>query len=347
MPDDMLKDIDLDNKFVPAIKQSLDFDGKLYGLSPVVNTLMLYINKSVTAQVLSEFNQSDAATNAEQADKVNTLLNSTPQTWTEFADFANLVTKKNGDQIVRSGVALGTSQNVTISEDPLYAMMLQNGTAMTSNDLQTATFNLPSSGGSDIPGKRALDFLASFSKPGSANYSWNGSMPKDIEAFATGKTAMVFAYESFANYMDQNYPNVEYSQSALPQIGGADEKIVDFARFNALVVPGLTKFPQEAWEVVSAVSTEHATDFSSALKITTSQKDNAMIKVLKDRAGNSDVGSFQAQTAVTWNKGRYPLNIDSIFTTMINNVSSSGQDTKAALDTAASQVTQILRKTTW
>jgi len=200
MPESALEEINLDEKFVPVVKQSVYFDQKTYGLAPAIDTLMVYYNNTLFDDALDEFNTSHKGSDYAEARKTaSQLLREVPVTWKEFSETVKLINTRNGDGFSRSGVALGTYNNTSQAVDVLYDLMLQNETSFTSEDLQTAIFNLPqttNAGTKDTPAKRALDFYLSFSNPNSNNYSWNEAQGSDVEAFVNNKVAMIFGYES-------------------------------------------------------------------------------------------------------------------------------------------------------
>jgi ABC-type glycerol-3-phosphate transport system substrate-binding protein len=260
-----------------------------------------------------------------------------------------LVTKRSGNDIVRAGAAIGTSNNVSKSQDLLYALMLQNEVSMTSEKIDLATFNLPSStasGTSDTPGKKVLDFYKSFSDPGSTNYTWNASMPNDVDAFLSNKVAIIFANQSLNNYLAQKNPDFNYSTAPFPQVGTDYNTVMDYASFSTLAVPAVSKYPDIAWQVIKILSGSMANSYARTIGLSSSEK-LADFTPTVERDGGGSLGAEQAQTAHTWIKGRYPNAVDTIFREVINNVSTQGQDTQTALDLAAAKVTDLLRKDSW
>lgn len=352
MPDSLIKSskINLDDQYVPAIKQSGYFDGKIYSLSPVVDSLMIYYNPTLMDSTLEEYNNNHKGSdNSENRKNATQLLGQIPSTWSTLIESSKLITQRNGDNIVRSGIALGTSNNIGNSDDILYALMLQNGAKLTSDDFKLATFNLPQniSGASNLPGKSALDFYTSFANPGSVNYSWSQSMPDSVESFTQDKVAMIIGYGSLSNYLAQIYPNFKYKKAPLPQIGISNETVVDFASYNTYVVPKLSNNASNAWSFILSLSGDQASTYSNTVKLPVSNKNKSFQPSLKDREGSNSPDKSQSQTAQMWVKGRYPKEINQIIKAMINNVNTGQQDSQTALDTAANATTNLLRKDTW
>lgn len=353
MPDSVIKDkkINLDDQFVPAVKQSSYFDGKIYSLAPTVDTLMVYYNETLFEAALEEYNNTHRGENySEQRKTASKQLSQVPVIWNDFTEAVKLIDIRSGNSFSRSGTALGTTSNISNSTDILYALMFQDGTKMTSDDYSLATFNLPqntSSGANDVPAKRALDFYNSFANPGSPNYSWNSSMPSDIEAFTQGKVAMIFGLGSLSNYLAQVYPSSKFKKAPLPQIGSSNEDVTDYASFITFVSPKSSANSLPAWEFITSFSTAQAASYANTVHITSSKKQKDFKPSLRDREGSSDPGKLQVQTAQVWVKGRYPKEDDTVMRTAIDNVANGTQDSQSALDLAASSITGLLRKEGW
>jgi ABC-type glycerol-3-phosphate transport system substrate-binding protein len=345
MPDAQAKTVNLDEQFVPVIKQNGFFNGKIYSLSPTVDTLAIYYNPVLFDQALEEINANPSISDDAKKTATGLLSGDPPLTWTNLVDTSKFVTKKSGSTIQRSGIALGTSNNVSRATDILYALMLQNNTKMTSDNIDTATFNLPTQG-NPAPGKASLDFFRSFSDPHSPNYSWNSSMPNDVEAFATGKTAMIVGYDSLANTFMQKYPDFKYNKFPFPQLTNEAAGIKDYAQYITFVVPKLSLYPAAAWQLIGMLSGDLSSDYATSLRLTTSTQKTDFVANIQDRGGDT-LSSTQAQTATTWAKGRFPSSVNQVFSELIQGVANGTGDTKSALDLASTKVTDLFRKTTW
>ncbi len=346
MPDSLAKTVNLDNQYVPSVKQSVLFDNKIYALTPSVEPLMVFYNYKMFDSRLAELKKSTK--DKTETDKYNSLLKEVPKTWTDFAEAANFLTIKNGENITTSGVVLGTA-NIANASDILYFLMAQNETDILTADYSLATFNLPkntATGENDTPGQRALEFYASFADPNSQNYTWSDSLGNDLEAFGAGKAAMILGYSSLQNYLAQKYPNLQYKKAFMPQVDQDSEKITDFARFTAFGVNRLSKNPGAAWTLVNTLGTKSSNAFSSATKTYTSKKQQGINTSITKRTGNSPEKTAVA-IAKTLVKGRYPIEFDRYIRAAAENVNDGNQDPKSALDLAASTITELLRKKDW
>jgi len=342
------------DKYTPAIKESVFIDNKIYALSPYTEPMIVYYNDEIFKQAVKDFNAGntgkDNASARQEADK---LLDKPPLTWTDFASAAQMLTKKDeSGNIELSGVAMGTS-DVSISSDILYLLMLQNETKIVADNLKAATFNLPQQtpqDTEDTPGKRALDFYSSFADPASDNFSWDGSLGNEIDAFANGQVAMIFGYDSFRNYFSQKYPNFRYKRAAVPQLTNDYTKSVDYAKFNVFGVTALTaKYtnkPGKCWGLIQLLAGGSASDFNSALNVPSS-KINSNTDTKFDDRDTTNPEKISLRTAQSFVKGRYPNEFDQAIKDMIAGVVDGTQDSKTALDLTANNITQILTKETW
>lgn len=358
VPEKIAPSIDIDQKYVQSMKQACMIEGKIYCLSPYSDTLMVYYNPTIFEKVKKDYLDShpvirngrtneDITNQKNEISRVEAILTKPPYTWDSFSETSRLLTVKNGTSISQSGVAMGTSQNVASSVDLLYALMMQNGTSLASNDLKLAAFNLPgedSTGKQRQPGKNALDFMVSFSNPTSPNYSWNLSMPRDVDAFIEGKVAMIFAYTSLSGYLAQNYPNFKYKTSALPQIGDSQANIVDYASFYTFAVPKLSPYSTIAWQTISEISSSGS--LNSSTNQPSSAKKKNFVATLNSRPNDNPL-TAQPQTAKTWLKGRYPDEVDNIFKAVIDKTNTEPNNSQAFLDNAAIEVTNLYKRTEW
>lgn len=345
MPDTMLKTYN-PNSYVDILGQSTIFDGKAYSLSPSAEPLLVYYNHKLiqkTADTLTD-NSKDRDFNK----KVSTLADSIPKTWTDFTELVKLMTIKDGANIIQSGAAIGTS-SLSYSNDLLYLLMLQNETDIVTSDFRSAPFNLPkdtSTGAKDIPGKRALDFYTSFASTASPNYSWNNGLGNELEAFASGKVAIIFGYSSLQNTILQKYPDFSYKKAFVPQVSNDSTNIIDYGKFNTFGVNKLSKHPDLGWAAINSLVTNVSDEYNSSIRLYTSKKaSNYDISILNREGSNPE--KLELATAKTLVKGRFPLEFDIQIKNMINNINSGIQSSQSALDLTANSINELLRKTSF
>lgn len=310
-----------------AVSQDSIFDNKVYAMPIAIDTLKLYINSQIMTVVEDEYRQ---AHQYNEDDNVRRMIQEGPKTWDDLVNLVKLTTKKTGDKIDRSAIAMGTSDNITNASDILTLIMMQNGTKMTSDDFSTAQFHTSQNLYSNVsyPGKKSLDFYASFADPKNANYTWNNSMQDSVRAFAEGKTAMMIDYSSAQEKINNINAGLFYRVIDIPQIRETQNP-VNFAEYDTIVVPKTADNPDMAWSLIIDMTT---TDLGNPYRDIT-KKSIAQAKYLEDK---------QALTAKSWYNPD-PTKTEEIFKTMIKQAN-EGKDTQTALDGAAGQITTLLGK---
>lgn len=342
--------LNIDSTYVPVVKQSTVINNQVYAMTPSAEPLMIFYNSKLFSDSLNAYQDTYSADeDKDKRDRADQVLSAFPKTWTDFTDAIKILTKKDASgNITQAGVAMGTDR-VSNAQDILYLLMLQNNTKIISEDLKLAMFNQPLETPKttpDIPGQRAMDFYTSFANPSNANYTWNDSLGNDLDAFAKGKVAMIFAYNDEESTLAQKYPNFTYNKASVPQLTEESSKIVDFARFNAFTVSKTTKNPAPSWNLVRGLAGDWGDNFVSGAGLFTSQKSPSYDITLENR--NSDnPEKLELATAKTFSKGRYPTEFDNYIKNAIYAVNKNLQDSKAALDLAASNITDLLKKETW
>src|SRR6266481_2705311 len=144
--------------FVPLTELFLTSQGT-YGIPFTVDPLVLYYNR--------------------------TLLSSAgiampPSTWEAITGLAPRLTQKNGAQVVKSAIALGSYQNVPNASAILSLLFFQAGSPITTLSNGTVRAALTqSTAGNTVgvnPAESALSFYTQFADPAKTVYSWNGSL---------------------------------------------------------------------------------------------------------------------------------------------------------------------------
>jgi len=324
----------------------------LYGLPMAMDSLALYRNTAVlqsASDSLATTSKNDMTD--ESLKSLKSKITTAPKTWQDIVDIVPYITVKDGDNITRSAIAMGSSKNVERSYDILQTIMMQNGTKLTSNDLNSATFNLSQTGAVSTvnPGEQALKFYLRFATPTDSIYTWNDSIAtSSVDAFATGQTAMMIQYASAYSAIIAKAPNLKSSidVSPMPQI--ADPTTADSSALKTMsrmwveTVPsakGDATRQKAAWKFVQYItSKEGSSEYLSAMKLPSA---------LKGVTGKSKLDAFTTQKtyADTWYKGNSPDKIDEMFIDMISSAL-GGTSTKDALDKTNTNTSTILQGST-
>ena len=303
------------------------FDGKVYGVPLVVDVLSLFINRDVLNATIKEY---QSAHPDEDTENIRQIFGDGPKNWDELVFASRLSTQKSGDDITRSGVALGTPE-ISNSVDILTTIMMQNGAKMTSDDNSSAQFQTQQNifSGENFPGTKALTFFASFSNSNDANYSWNNALGDNVRAFAEGKAAMLIGYSSQESDVLRINSKANYKIVNLPQIKETKNP-VNFVSYPTYTVTKASKSPDLAWKFILK--------FTNELSANRYAQDTKKTAALTTSIGKTS----PVLTAQDWYKPD-PDKTDTIFNDMIKQVN-DGKNAQTAIENAASQITTLLEK---
>jgi multiple sugar transport system substrate-binding protein len=290
-------------------------EDRIFALPLSVDTLALYYNKDL-------FNGAGIA--------------QPPTSWTAFQDTVQkLTTLGANDSVTQSGAALGTAENIERSFDILSVLMMQNGTAMTS-ERGIAAFGTPNADRA-LPGADAVRFYTDFANPLKAVYSWNKDQPSSFDAFTTGKTAMFLGYSYHLPLIRARAPKLNFGIAALPQI--SEGRTVNYANYWVETVSKSTKNSNWAWDFVQfAVKADRAKSY-----IEEAQKPPALRSLIESLNESEDLSVFAGQllTAKSWYKGDDVDVAEEAFEELINDTL-SGVETEEAMRAAQNKVNETL-----
>lgn len=263
-----------------------------------------------------------------------------PTTWTEFpAAVKKLVKTDAQSRILTAGAAIGTARNVERSFDLLSLIMMQNGTQMTDAS-GFATFHLIPRDLADrqiAPGEEALKFYTDFASPSTDFYTWNTSQPNSLEAFATGKAAMMFGYSYHIPQIRARAPKLNFAVAPIPQITPGAQ--IHYANYWVEAVSKKTEHPNEAWDFIQfAASKDQVTKYLGVTK-----KPTALRGLQASQLEDVDLGTFASQilTAKSWYRGKDFAAAEEAFEEMIEAVV-VGAIPKQALPIAVGKVNQTI-----
>lgn len=309
---------DIKNQYVETVANDVVLDNQIYGIPYSVDTLALFYNKQLLNQANIPF---------------------APAIWTDFNTSVKKLTKQNSaGVIVQSGAALGGSRNINRAPDIVAALMMQNGTAMTSNNDTEATFHLiPQTVKSkDIyPGRDALRFYADFASPAKEVYAWNETFPESLTAFANQQTAFFFGYSYHIPLIRSLSPGLSFGIAPVPQISETGPQ-VNFANYWMEAVTKQSKNPKEAWAFIQFASEPQ----NIALFLANAHKPAALRALIADQRKDEELGAFANQllTAKTWYHGDNVAAMEETFRRMIEQVVGGEKTPDEAIAEAAKAV---------
>lgn len=311
--------------FVDVATKDLVIGEQVIGIPLYVDTLALYYNKD--------------------------LLNSAgitrpPQTWTEFNEAVKKLTiiDENTSEITQAGAAIGTANNVSRAQDILALLMMQSGATMIDAE-RGVLFNADyEQGGATIrPGLNSLVFYTNFANARQAAYTWNPRENNAIDAFTSGKAAMMIGYQYNTATIQAKAPKLNFGVATVPQIE-TDRKKMTLANYWPLVVAAnATPAEQrEAWKFLNYVY-QTAPVYAEYLKL--GQHPTAKRENISAQSEDPLLGVFaeQALFATSWfqpdTKG-----IDTIFVNMIQSVVLGSALPEEAISEAAAKVQTIFEQ---
>ncbi len=313
-----------DETFLPVVADDVIVDNQIYGLPLATDTLALFYNKDLltAAKIIAP-----------------------PKTWQEFVDMVDSsktnLTKEEGGEIIQSGAALGTAENVNRSVDILSALMMQSGAQMVDASGTAVTFNLASTVNKEFnPGFSALTFYTSFANPVRVTYSWNDKQSVAQEAFAAGKVAFFVGYSYQINLIRLQNPQLNFGVAPLPQIAlnGPES---NYANYWVETVAKKTQYANEAWDFLLFATEEK--QVKGYLEKT--HKPTALKSLLATQHGDLDLGVFADQllAAKSWYHGYDYSTMETAMKEMITSIN-SGKSVNEALALAAEKIQQTLVK---
>jgi len=298
--------------FVPLTELFLTSQGT-YGIPFTVDPLVLYYNR--------------------------TLLSSAgiampPSTWEAITGLAPRLTQKNGAQVVKSAIALGSYQNVPNASAILSLLFFQAGSPITTLSNGTVRAALTqSTAGNTVgvnPAESALSFYTQFADPAKTVYSWNGSLPDARQAFTSGDLALYLGFASEEPFLAAANPNLDFDMAAVPQPAMSQVRTT-YGRAYAFAIPKATRNETGGIAVARALTTkELALQAAHALSMAPAER-----ALLSPAANDKFAAVFypEALVAKGW-LSPLPERTDSIFAAMIGTILSGRSSVQDALEKA-------------
>lgn len=264
-----------------------------------------------------------------------------PANWAQFQEAVKKLTRLDArGNILLSGAAIGTSQNVVRANDLLSVLMMQNGTEMT-DAAGFATFNRTPPGLERPvpPGAEALRFYTDFANPSKEVYTWNAQMPNALDAFIAGQTAIFFGFSFHIPVIRARAPKLNWDAAKLPQIEGNPE--VNFANYWVEVVSRKTANADAAWDLIQFLASSQ----NVKKHLDLAKKTTALRGLVPEQLEDLDLSVFadQVLTAKSWYQGKDPNAAERIFMDMIDQALAGAAELVEILNLAAGRINQTIR----
>lgn len=298
---------------------------KAWGLPLSLDTLVLYYNKDLMN---------------------NAGIVEPPANWSEFQEGVKKMTKieKDSGNILVSGAAIGTADNVVRNFDILSLLMMQNLTPMF-DDYGNVIFdkrpkNLDEAAVS--PGLGALEYYTQFASPLHEAYCWNDKMPDSLEAFISGRAAFFFGYSYHRELIRARAPKLNFAIAPVPQVG--ENQKVNYANYWVETVSNKTKIKDYAWNFLQFITDEkNVENYLDKNKKPTALRSTALIN---KQLADEEIAVFADQllTAKSWYHGYNSTGAEEAFAEMVNSVLSGNLEPIKALKQAVLKVQYSLTK---
>ncbi len=316
-----LTSADIRTRFLQVVNDDVVIGDQVYGLPLAVDTLALFYNRDLLD---------------------NASIALPPKSWREFQDAVKRLTFQNrSGQLVQSGAALGTSNNVERATDIISLLMMQNGAKMMEGE--KVTFNQIPAGQADRsyqPGTEALRFYTDFAAPSKEVYTWNKAQPNNLQAFAEGRLAFFFGYSYHVPQLEaSSRGKLNFEIVRAPQIEGNRE--VNFTNYQLQVVSKKSSHINEAWNFIQFAATEGG----AQSYLTATGRPTALRSLVDSQTADPKLGVFASEllTATSWYKGVDAQTAEAFLAEMIDSVSERGEDPAKAINLAAGRVQQTIK----
>ncbi|MCX6739865.1 MAG: extracellular solute-binding protein [Candidatus Parcubacteria bacterium] len=308
---------DLKTLFPDVVTDNQVINNKIYGLPLSIDTLVLYYNRDLLN---------------------NAGIQTPPADWETFKQDAISMTKQNDKgEIVQSGGALGTSNNISRATDILSLLFYQSGHPIAYTNGRTYLNANPSTvTGKELIAANALNFYNSFASPSNENFIWDADMPNALEAFGNGTIAFYLGYAYEFNLIKTQYQGLKFDIAPVPQL---TDRPVNFANYWAEGVSKKSKYKDVAWDIILFMATNEEAN-KKYLTTADAKKPAALrslLNVFEDDLYFSAFGK-QTLTAKSWYKGAHPEIAEQALKNLIKNNLAGTKETKELLADATSQI---------
>lgn len=313
LPSSVMDRSTYDQTFYPtAIKDFTAKDGNIYAMPWEIDGLAVFYNK----QILQ-----DAG------------VNEPPTDWDGFIELAKELTTKNiAGQILQSGLAIGTSQNIAHSAEILSFLMLLNG-ANIIDDTYTSV---------DLTSSEVLSAVEIYTGYALGdNNVWSTDLRNDLEMFYSGKLAMMFGPSWRAFDIIQSAPNIEFGIAPLPQL--SNNNPIYYSMYWGDAVSSTCQNPDIAWDFIKFLTTKQEEIFSASSQIRAFGEPYSLVELNSKLESNSYLTAYatMAPYMQSWSMGDQGY-VESAINAAIKEIIQDGEDIESAFSNAQADINDQL-----
>ena len=218
IPKNIMTNDEFEKTFYKVAQEDLKIDTSYHGLPLEIDGLILVYNNNLfkKAGILSS-----------------------PKTWEDLVKASNpLRVQDTSNNILTSGIALGTSNNIEHFSDIMGWMFIQNGADIRQLNAPEAVQVL-------------IDYRR-FAEP-PLNF-WSEKMPNNISAFVQEKVAMIIVPSWQIIEIKQSNPDIDIKTASLPVLPGGQP--ISIASYWVEGVSRTSKNQEEAWKFLKYLTTK-------------------------------------------------------------------------------------------
>lgn len=310
----------LKQNFVDVVFDDVVRSNQIYALPLYVDSLVLFYNKDLLN---------------------NAGIPLPPSNWLDLQENVKKLTFQNQNgELIQSGVALGTADNVDNAVDVLTLLMIQNGAEMTNGNRNVTFGFIPNSFPDKTynPGPEAIRFYTDFSNSVKEVYTWSDKFPNSIDAFAQGIAAMMFGYSSDIEKLEaKRQGKLNYGIAKMPQIEGRPN--INNARYQVYGVSNKSKNVNAAWDFIQYMTRAD----QAKIYLDNAQKPTALRSLISEQLQNENLQNFadQVLTAKNWYQGSEPETMEEAIKEMIRSIR-QGQSLQDSVNIASLKISQTL-----
>jgi ABC-type glycerol-3-phosphate transport system substrate-binding protein len=316
--------------FVNVVGNDFVKNGKIYGIPLTVDTMALFYNEDLFA---------DAG------------IARPPENWDDFKENAEKLTKVDEyNNIIQSGAAIGTAENIYRAGDILALLMLQTGCSIVNPETLESTVDVqvqnPDTGKLFWPALEAMQFYVSFANGSNPNYTWNPRMHHSVDSFIEGKTAMMIGYTYAIETIKNKAPHLNFKVVEIPQVKGVQPgKKLTFANYWGYVVSResaeVANKPLEAWKFLKFLGEKEQIGYYAE----ETKQPASRLDVIGEQIGEPGLGTF-AQQALLAKSFIQPdeAKIQSIFNENIERTALGWENAKEAVEKIHTKLEILLKE---
>jgi ABC-type glycerol-3-phosphate transport system substrate-binding protein len=259
-----------------------------------------------------------------------------PADWDSFIELAReLTTKNDAGQILTSGLAIGTAENITHSADILNYLILLNKA-----DVIDSTYTTTDLTSTDVI--TATTIYTQFAQGDDA--IWSTDLRNDLEMFYAGKLAMLFAPSWRAFDIIKSAPSIEFGIAPTPQLSNNDP--IYYSMYWGEAVRSTCEHPEVAWDFIKYLINHQEEIFSNSSQIRAFGEPYSLVSLNDSLASNTYLQAYADMSPYmrSWSMGDQGF-VEQTLNSAITEIIKDGEDINSAMKNAQSDINDQLAET--